>query len=52
MTAHKFKIGHRVTLGSKRFGQRGETFEVSRQMPEETGQFQTASGRLLIGTSA
>jgi hypothetical protein len=37
---HKFKIGQRVTLGSKRFGQWGEIFEVSRQMPQENGSFQ------------
>ena len=40
MMAHKFKVGQRVTLGSKRFGQWGETFEVARQMPQENGQFQ------------
>jgi hypothetical protein len=40
MTAHKFKIGQRVTLGSKRFGRWGETFEVARQMPQENGVFQ------------
>jgi hypothetical protein len=39
MTAHKYEIGQRVTLGSKRFGRWGETFEVARQMPEENGQF-------------
>jgi hypothetical protein len=40
MTAHKFKIGQRVTLGSKRLSLWGGTFEVARQMPEENGIFQ------------
>jgi hypothetical protein len=40
MTAHKFKIGQRVTLGSKRLSDRGGTFTVVRQMPKESGNFQ------------
>ena len=39
MTAHKFKIGQRVTLTSKRYD-RGGTFTVVRQMPKESGDFQ------------
>jgi hypothetical protein len=39
MTAHKFRIGQRVTLTSKRYD-RGGTFTVVRQMPKDSGCFQ------------
>jgi hypothetical protein len=40
MTAHKFKIGQLVTLGSKRLSDRGGAFTVVRQLPKEDGDFQ------------
>jgi hypothetical protein len=40
MAAHKFKIGQRVTLESKRHGVWAEPFEVVRLLPDENGIFQ------------
>jgi hypothetical protein len=37
MAAHKFKIGQRVTLESKRYGVWAEPSEVVRLLPNENG---------------
>ena len=40
MAAHKFKVGQRVTLHSKRHGVFAEQFEVVRLLPFAVGGFQ------------
>jgi hypothetical protein len=40
MAAHKFKVGHLVTLHSKRHGVWAERFEVVRLLPPENRDFQ------------